>query len=470
MLVATAYFAVAQLGLLVAQSHRGIWPAAGVALAALLLGGTRLWPAVAVGTALAALSEGVSPVVSIGVGLGNALAAVCAAAALRRIPGFEPGLPRLTDVTLVAVVGSAIAATIAATVAASTFRLFAGASPAGALERGWTWWVEDVLGVLVCAPLILSWSSRAAAVALTRRRRLELVLALAIAAAATWLMVVTDFERPGILVLPILLCAVRHGLRGATLASTVTIAVLTGATWCGIGPLAGADVAATTAAFQVLILITVPAGLLVGAAIGERELGARALREAVESQQAMFAACPLAIVALDAEGRCTVWNPAAERIFGWRAAEVIGGPLPYVPPEYAAEFAELRGKHVRGEPAQGLETVRHRKDGSPLPIRLSFAPLREAHGRVVGTLGVLEDITAVHRAGARPEGARGARRLSAGRERAGVGANAVSPDRYMGSAASTVAGASARAPSALGASIPSGRQERILAARCAPVG
>jgi PAS domain S-box-containing protein len=119
----------------------------------------------------------------------------------------------------------------------------------------------------------------------------------------------------------------------------------------------------------------------------------RALHELSESLQAVFRGSPLAILVLERDGRVRHWNPAAERMFGWSAAEVIGRAVPYVPPDRQAEFAEAMGRTATGGAIAGLETVRVRKDGSRVDVSLTTAGLTDLDGNVTGLLGVLEDIT-----------------------------------------------------------------------------
>jgi len=64
------------------------------------------------------------------------------------------------------------------------------------------------------------------------------------------------------------------------------------------------------------------------------------LRQSNQVRQAVIQSSPLAIWAIDLDGKVTFWNPAAERIFGWSAAEVIGGPLPVIPADQRVEQQE----------------------------------------------------------------------------------------------------------------------------------
>ena len=108
---------------------------------------------------------------------------------------------------------------------------------------------------------------------------------------------------------------------------------------------------------------------------------------------ALVNSAPVGITILDTEGKVTLWNRAAERIFGWRAAEVIGRPLPTIPPEMAEQHRALREQVLQDRAFTDLEVIRRRKDGTPVCISLSTAPLRDAQGRITGILGIMADIS-----------------------------------------------------------------------------
>jgi len=127
--------------------------------------------------------------------------------------------------------------------------------------------------------------------------------------------------------------------------------------------------------------------------ITERKRAEEALREANETLRALVRASPLAIMALDPAGNVKTWNPAAERIFGWSIEEVLGRPLPIVPDEKQEEFLALRQRVLQGESYTGVEVRRKKRDGSPIEISISTAPLRDAHGEISGIMGVVADVT-----------------------------------------------------------------------------
>jgi PAS domain S-box-containing protein len=120
---------------------------------------------------------------------------------------------------------------------------------------------------------------------------------------------------------------------------------------------------------------------------------AEALQEANNRLRILFEASPLAMIAINLQRRVISWNPAAERMFGWSQAEVMGRTLPTIPKGREAEFAILRQSNLRGITILGQELQRQRRDGSLIDVSLSTAPLHDGAGALIGTLGIIEDIT-----------------------------------------------------------------------------
>jgi len=142
------------------------------------------------------------------------------------------------------------------------------------------------------------------------------------------------------------------------------------------------------------LLVIVVAALLWSWSL-RKQVAARTeqLRRSEEWVQAMIACSPVALFGVDLEGGVIAWNASAERIFGWTADEVMGRPLPIVPPERQAEFATLRRRILEQGGFNGEEVVRMRKGGAHFHGSLSGAPLRDADGTIIGVLGSMEDIT-----------------------------------------------------------------------------
>lgn len=127
--------------------------------------------------------------------------------------------------------------------------------------------------------------------------------------------------------------------------------------------------------------------------ITERKATDERLREVNDRLTALVHASPIGIVILDAEGLCRLWNPAAEKIYGWREGEVLGRPLPTVVPEQSNEHRFLRERVMEDKAFTDLEVVRYRKDGIPVYTSLSTAPLRAPNGTICGLIGLMVDMT-----------------------------------------------------------------------------
>jgi signal transduction histidine kinase len=160
--LAALYFGTARFGLLldaVGGVASSVWPPTGISLAALLIYGRRLWPGVALGAFLANLTVGEPFWVAMGIGMGNTLEAFCGAFLLQRVVGFENSLERVRDVIglilLAAIFSTAISATIGTTSA-----WWGGVVPTASYGNAWwTWWLGDMMGDLVLAPALLTWSA-----------------------------------------------------------------------------------------------------------------------------------------------------------------------------------------------------------------------------------------------------------------------------------------------------------------------
>ena len=119
----------------------------------------------------------------------------------------------------------------------------------------------------------------------------------------------------------------------------------------------------------------------------------RELHTTTQLLRTLVHASPLAIVAIDAEQNVLSWNHAAEQLFGWREHEVLGRPAPDVPPEAQDEFQRRFADVMRGAAFTACRAVRRRKDGAPLDVSLSAAPLRDDGNAIVGIMMIIADIT-----------------------------------------------------------------------------
>jgi PAS domain S-box-containing protein len=101
-----------------------------------------------------------------------------------------------------------------------------------------------------------------------------------------------------------------------------------------------------------------------------------------------------AIISKDLNGLIMSWNAGAERMFGYRAEEVIGKPVMIlIPPDRHHEEPHILGRIRVGETIEHYETVRQRKDGSLIEISLSVSPMRDELGTIIGASKIARDIT-----------------------------------------------------------------------------
>ncbi|MGA2615141.1 MAG: response regulator [Spirochaetia bacterium] len=119
----------------------------------------------------------------------------------------------------------------------------------------------------------------------------------------------------------------------------------------------------------------------------------QALAASMQTMRAMIDSSPLSIISIDARGKVQSWNPAATHMFGWTRAETLGGPIPFLPGEKAGDFKGFLARTLAGTPVTNVESRRARRDGTPVDISISTAPLRDARGKITGAIWMVSDIT-----------------------------------------------------------------------------
>lgn len=264
---ALAYFALARLGLTFAEiqeSASPVWPASGFAVAALAIGGWRLFPSILVGAFAAnALTGGFATALPIAAG--NTLEALAGAWLIERFAQLNDDLfplKRTAAVTLAALAATPLsAATGTATLAA------AGQLTGIPLAQVFsTWWAGDALGILLLTPLLLQAAQQPWPHPVDGRR---LLVGLALVAAAPLVTVPAFFgpvDRVAIfLVLPVIVAALRYGgVWTAGLALLATAAFWVTATGAGFGPFAASDLNASFINMQLLLAAFAVSTLVLG--------------------------------------------------------------------------------------------------------------------------------------------------------------------------------------------------------------
>jgi PAS domain S-box-containing protein len=155
--------------------------------------------------------------------------------------------------------------------------------------------------------------------------------------------------------------------------------------------------------FDVLLTISPvkdPAGHVIGASRMPRDITQRKEAERTTGLLAAIVdSSDDAIVSKSLDGVISSWNKGAERMFGYTADEAIRQHITLIiPPDRRQEEAMILERLKRGERVDHFETVRVRKDGTPLDISLTISPVRDGEGRVIGASKVARDITEQKRA------------------------------------------------------------------------
>jgi diguanylate cyclase (GGDEF)-like protein/PAS domain S-box-containing protein len=132
----------------------------------------------------------------------------------------------------------------------------------------------------------------------------------------------------------------------------------------------------------------------------ERVVGnAKALQQLLENRASVIVdSCQDAILAETLDGLIVAWNPAAERIYGYLAQEVIGKHVSLLfPPDRQNEVGTLLEKIRRGEGVEHYESVRLRKDGRRIDVSLTISPITGSKGEILGASAIARDITETKR-------------------------------------------------------------------------
>lgn len=236
------YFITARIGLSLDATHAYItliWPPSGIALAAFMLYGSRVWPAVFAAALLVNTSLGLPFLVACAIAAGNTLSPLFGAQFLRSYDAYRsrhPALPQIKD-NFGVILAALLVPVATATLGAMSLWL-GGALSSGGIAAAWeTWWVGDMLGIMLLTPFILKWfnvrfSDR------TRSQIAELMLVLIAVAATSYAVFWIRADFAYYLFLPLMWAALRTGQRGATLAVLLSSGMAVMSTLSGYGPFA----------------------------------------------------------------------------------------------------------------------------------------------------------------------------------------------------------------------------------------
>ena len=408
--LAVIYLVSAKLGLQLAVVNSyatAVWPPAGIALAALLLRGHKIWPGIWIGSFLVNLTTGDhltwnSAIAALGIATGNTLEALLGAWLVNRFAGGARAFERALGVfrfTGLAALGSTL---VSATVAVTLLLLCGLAKPAAAFDVWVTWWVGDAVGDLIVAPAILLWASDWR-VRWNRSGVLEAGLVLAALVTLSLIAFTTllppDPTNVGLAFLcaPALLwAAFRFGPRGTAAGMLVVSGI---AIW---GWVKGMMHEQTADMYVILELqaylgVTALSSLAVAAEVSERrrhQLDVQRQAAELSRLAAIVESSDDAIIGMTPGGVITSWNSGAERIFAYPACEAIGQPISLLAASAPDdEMPAIMNKIRAGGNVAHFETKRRRKDGAVIDVSVAVSPVRTETGEIAGASTVARDIT-----------------------------------------------------------------------------
>jgi PAS domain S-box-containing protein len=409
------YVFAAALGLSLASAHNNVspaWPPTGIAIAALLLFGVRLWPAIFFGALIANLRTDVSAVTAAGIAVGNTLEAVVACWLLNLNGPFDSSFSKLKDVLRFVVCASLIGPAVSATIGTTSLCL-AGSASWNRFPGLWvTWWLGDAFGALVVAPFILAWSrkrSHSAAGVVESIVLLGLLFAVAMVLLGGWFpSQQTDFPLEHLCILFLLWAALRGNQQVVTSAILILSAIAVRGTAGGFGPFIKGSPNESLLLLQAFIASSTLAGLILFAVTREA-LSAHEEKEKLGSEIKIH---QQRIEDIVAQAPGVVWEawgePDAatqridfvsnhvEQMLGYSEAEWLSTPnfwLTIVHPE-DRERAAHEAATIFASGKGGTSRFRWQtKDGRDVWVDARSAVVCNDAGEPIGMRGVTIDIT-----------------------------------------------------------------------------
>lgn len=286
--MAAAYIIAAKLGLLLAYSTHQVttvWPPSGIALAVLLLLGYRLWPGILVGAFVANILTSETVAIAAGIAVGNTLEALVGTYLLRRVVRFDVNFRHVADFISLAVLCGGISTLVSATIGTSSLRIGNIINMSAYTHTWLIWWIGDMMGILILAPLILISATQKFAPLKRRFPEAGLLLILTV---VTSLLV---FEHPGSAVTPLaylvfpLIGWASFGFKqiGASVIVAVIAAIAVAGTVAGRGPFTGFGVIEQNLLYlHSFLLVVATTAMLIAIAAYQRQSVEQTLRQETE--------------------------------------------------------------------------------------------------------------------------------------------------------------------------------------------
>ena len=389
-IVFASYFVAGQVGFAVPFTTGNVspvWPPAGIALAALLLVGYRVWPAIAAGAFLVNFLSPISLVGAIALAAGNTAGPMVGAWLVQRFPGFRPALSRLDDVLGLMLIAAPVGAVISATIGV-TVLFITHVNPWFQFWPAWlVWWLGDTLGVLIVTPLALTLLKQKR---LTQARHLPELVALLAAVVVTCFVIFDTRTGLGIekdvlafAVLPLVLWgATRFQIPGAAGVTLLIAFVTAWETANGFGPFVRNTTLQNATMLQAFIAVIAVSGLTLAAVIVERAqlIREQTQREGLEQSERRYReiveTANDGIWMLDARLMTVFVNPRMAEILGYTVDEMSGNSVIRIISPRPPGSRSRWGSSAAGQPSRSAAQTRIEGRTGRRPGRPSHKPAR----------------------------------------------------------------------------------------------
>jgi PAS domain S-box-containing protein len=404
--LAVAYFVLAKVGLALASLHPSaspVWPPSGLALAAFLLWGNRVWPSIALGAFFANATTFGSLTTSVAIASGNTLEALVTAWLLERWSSRTEPFATPGRVAIFAVLTLAPGAMISATAGVGSLTLAGHANVAASANIWLTWWLGDVGGQLLVTPVVVLWA-RCDLRSLDRAELEDLGTLIGTTVGVGLLAFSPLIEQTamrGLLaflaIVPLLWAALRHNQRDTAIAALVLCVFAVWGALANGGPFAHANLNDSYLLIVMFVISTAVPSLVLSADVAVRKESERRYRTLVEDANDIVAT-------LDLDMRFTSVNPAAERLLGYAPAELIGTALSqFVPHAQLPMHRTMLDRKLRGEAATQYEMQLQGKHGRTLTLEVSSRLIFDREGKAIGVHAISRDVSERKNAEARQQ-------------------------------------------------------------------
>ena len=335
------YFVAGKFGLKLAYinlSTSPVWAPTGISLAAFLIWGYRVWPAIFIGAFLVNITTTGIIATSIGIAIGNTLEGIVGAYLITRFVHYENLFTKPINIFIYTFFGGIVGSLISATVGVTTLSIGGLANWTNYFPVWITWWLGDIGGALIVAPVLLLWRTYPKVVwkftRVVEAAFVTILILLICQVVFVEQLAIAKFHPMALIAPPLIWIAFRFGPRetATTIFILSLIAILS--TLGNIGPFIGEDPNQSLLITQVFMGIIFITFMPLSAATFHQKQVEEKVRESEERYRTLIETATDAIITFNNESKILFCNPVVEKIFGYDPNELIGKDLTILIPDY----------------------------------------------------------------------------------------------------------------------------------------